>query len=69
MSLIVLDVELADKNVVKELGVFLTDKCLDIPSNHQQVFNQHSKHIGAQIICTKLIGEAVPWTTMTLQRF
>ena len=69
MSLIVLDIELADKNGAKKLGVLLTDKNLDIPSNLQHVFNQHSKHIGAQISCTKLIGEAVLWTEMTLQRF
>ena len=60
---------LQTKMLWKSWAFLLTDKCLDIPSNHQQVFNQHSKHIGAQIICTKLIGEAVPWTTMTLQRF
>ena len=60
---------LQTKMLLKNWVFLLTDKRLDIPLNHQQVFNQHSKHIGAQIFCTKLIGEAVPWTTMTLQRF
>ena len=59
MSLIVLDIELAEKNVVKELGVYIDGQVLDIPLNRPKIINQHIKHSGVPKTCTKLIGKVV----------
>ena len=46
MSLIVLDIELAEKNVVKELGVYIDGQVFGYSFKRPKIINQHIKHSG-----------------------
>ena len=62
MSPIVLDIKLAEKNVVKELGVYIDGQVFGIPLNRPKTINQHIKHSRVPKTCTKLIGKVAHWT-------
>ena len=62
MSLIVLDIELAEKNVVKELGVYIDGQVFGYSFKPPKIINQHIKHSGVPKTCTKLIGKVAHWT-------
>ena len=64
MSCIVLDIERADRNVIKELGVFLTAKVRVTHFVLQKSANPQNKYFGAQKICTELCGTVDVWITV-----
>ena len=66
---IVLDFELADKKVIKELGVFIDGKVQGHSIVLQRSTNQQIKRFGAQKTCTELSGPVDVWTTVTFQTF
>ena len=62
MSCIVLDIELADRNVIKELGVFI-----DTHFVLQKRTNPQNKRFDAQETCRKLCETVDVWITVSLQ--
>ena len=62
MYCIVLDVELADKNVIKELGDWEFSLMSKFRNTHfvlQKTTNPQNKRFGEQETCTKLCGSVV----------
>ena len=60
MSLIVLDIELTEKNIVKELGLFLLVLYKDFHFVRQILLNLINRH-GTQIIYMELRGVVESW--------
>ena len=54
MSLIVLDIELTEKNIIKELGLFLMVLCKDFHFVHQRLLNLINRRHGTQNIYIEL---------------
>ena len=61
MSCIVLDIELADKNVIKELGVFIDGLFRDFHFVHQKLLNLINRQHGTQGIYMELRGVVERW--------
>ena len=56
MSLIVLDIELTEKNIIEELGLFLMVLYNDFHSFHQCLLNLINRQHGTQVIYMELRG-------------
>ena len=70
MSCFVLDIELADKNVIRELGVFIDGKVQStgiLISSSEESTNPQNKPFGAQETCTELCGRMDVWITVSFQ--
>ena len=61
MSLILLDTELTEKNIFRELGLFLMVLCKDFHFVHQGLLNLINSRHGAQIIHIELRGVVESW--------
>ena len=61
MSLIVLDIELTEKNIIKELGLFLMVLCKDFHFVHQILLNLINRRHGTQNIEMELHGVVESW--------
>ena len=71
MSCIVLDFEVADENVVKELGVFIDGKVHGYPFRPPKKTNPNTQNnrFGAQETCAELCGTVNVWVTVSFQTF
>ena len=70
MSCIVLEIELTDKNIIKELGLFLMDLYKAFHFVHQRLLNLIGRLHGTQGIYMELRGVVENWiTTSSLQSF
>ena len=69
MSCIVLDIELADKNVLRNWESLLMVKFRDTDSVLQKSTNPQNKRFGAQETCMELCGTVDVWITVSLQNF
>ena len=69
MSSIVLDIELANKNVTKELGILLMAKIRDTQLVLQKSTKPQNKRFGAQETCTELCRTVDVWITMSFRTF
>ena len=69
MSRIVLDIERADKNGFKELGVLNDGKDQQCSFCPLKCSNPHNKRFGAQETCTELCGTVDAWITVIFQTF
>ena len=67
MPCIVLDVELADKNLNNELGVFIDGKLQGYPFRPPKNTNPQNKRFGAQETCKELFGTVDVWVTVSFQ--
>ena len=67
--IVVLDIEFADRNIIKELGVFFIKKFSVTRLNLQKSTNQQRKHFGEQKICMELFGTVNFWITVSFQTF
>ena len=61
MSLIVLDIELTEKNVIKELGFLIDGSVQGFSFFRQRLLNLISRQHGTQIIYMKLRGVVESW--------
>ena len=61
MSCIVLDIELTEKNVIKELGLFLMVLYKDFHFVHQRLLNLINRRHGTQNIYMELHGVVESW--------
>ena len=61
MSLIVLDIELTEKNIIKELGLFLMVLYKDFHFVHQGLLNPINRRRGTQNIYMELRGLVESW--------
>ena len=61
MSLSVLDIELTEKNVIKELGLFLMVLYKDFHYVHQKLLNPINRKHGTQLIYMELRGIVESW--------
>ena len=61
MTLIVLDEELTEKNVIKELGLFLMVLYKDFHFVRQTLLNLMNRQHGTQIIYLELRGVVESW--------
>ena len=62
MSLIVLDIELIEKNIIKELGLFLLMvPCKDFHFVRQRLLNLTNRRHGTQVIYMELRGVVESW--------
>ena len=61
MSLIVLDIELTQKNVIKEVGLFLMVLYKDFHFVHQRLLNLINRRHGTQNIYMELRGVVEKW--------
>ena len=63
-SLNVLDIELTEKNIYKELGLFLTVLYKDFHFVHQRFVNLMNRQNGSQDIYMELRGVVESWIMM-----
>ena len=61
MSLIVLDIELTEKNVIKELGFFIDGSVQGFSFRRQRLLNLINRQHGTQIIYMELLGVVESW--------
>ena len=61
MSLIVIDIELTEKNIIEELGFFLTVLYKDFHFVRQRLLNLTNRQHGTQIIYMELSGVVGSW--------
>ena len=61
MSLIVLDMELTEKNIIKELRLFLMVLYKDFHFVHQRLLNPINRRHGTQNIYMELRGVVESW--------
>ena len=61
MSCIVVDLELTDKNVIKEMGVFIDGSVQSFIFVHQRLLNPINRHHGTQNIYMELRGVVESW--------
>ena len=69
MSCIVLDIELADENFVKELGVFIDDKFQRYSFRPPQKYKPTKQTVWCKKTCTKLTGTVDVWITVSFLTF
>ena len=69
MSSIVIDIELADNTVIKELGVFIDSKVQEYPFRPPKNTNPQNKRLGAQKTGMELCGTVDVWITVSFQTF
>ena len=69
MSCTVLDMELADKNINEELGVFIDGKLQGYSFRPPKKTNPQKKRFNAQETCTELCRTVNAWTTVSFQAF
>ena len=67
MSCSVLDFELADKNVFKELGVLIDGKIRDTHFLLQKSTHPQNKRFGAQATCTEVCVIVDVWITVSFR--
>ena len=65
MSCIVLDFELAEKNVIKELGIFLIVLFKDFHFVHQRLLNLITRRHGSQNVYKELHGVVESWIMLS----
>ena len=65
MSLIVLDIELTEKNIFKELGFFLLVLYRDFQLVHQGLIDLINRRHGTQIIYMEMRGVVESWITIS----
>ena len=63
MSLIVLDIELTEKNIKKEMGLFLMVLYKDFHFVRQRLLNLLNRQHGTQVIYMELRGVVGSWNT------
>ena len=61
MSLIVLDIELTEKNIIEELGLLLMVLYKDFHFVHQRLLNPINRRRGTQSIYMELLGLVESW--------
>ena len=61
MSLIVLEVELTQKIIFKELGLFIDGSSQDFHFVHQRFIHQINRRHGTQVIYMELSGVVESW--------
>ena len=61
MSLIVIDMELTEKNVIKELGLFIDGSVQGFHFVRQRLLNLINRQHGTQIIYMELLGVVESW--------
>ena len=61
MSCIVLDIELTDKNLIEELGLFIDGSVQDFHFVHQRLLNLINRRHGTQNIYMELRGVVESW--------
>ena len=61
MSFIVLDIELTEKNIIDELGLFLMVLYKDFHFVHQRLINLKHRRHGTHIIYVELRGVVESW--------
>ena len=69
ISCIVLDIELTDKNVIKDLGVFSDGEVQNYSFRPPKCTNPQNNRFGAQETCTELCGTMDVWVTVMFQSF
>ena len=69
MSCLVLDIELADENVLRNWEFLLMVKFRDTHSVLQKSTNPQNKRFGAQETCMEFCGTVDVWITVSLQTF
>ena len=69
MSSIVLDIELTDQNVIKDLGVFVDGKVQGYSCRPPKLTYPQNNRFGAQETCTQMCGAVDVWITMSFQTF
>ena len=69
MSCVVIDMELTDINVIKELGVFIDGKVQAYYFCPPKKYKPTKKRFGAQETCTGLCLTIDVWITVSFQRF
>ena len=69
MSCIVPDIEQADKNIIRELGVFTNGKGQKYSHRPPISTNPQNKRFGAQETCTELCGTVDVCITVGFQTF
>ena len=62
MSLIVLDIELTEKNVIKELGLFIDGSVQGFSFCPPKSFKPNNRQNGTQIIYMELCGVVENWS-------
>ena len=61
MSFIVLDIELTEKNVIKELGLFIDGSVQGFSFCPPKTFNPKNRQHGTQVIYMELRGVVESW--------
>ena len=61
MSLIVLDIELTEENLIKELGLHIGGFLQGSPFCPPKVLNLKNRRHGTQVICMELRGVVESW--------
>ena len=69
MSCIVLDIEFADENVIREFGVFIIENVQAYSIRPQKSSNPQSKKFGVQETCMESSGKEDVWITVSLTKF
>ena len=69
MSLIALDIELTEKNIIKELGLFLMVLYKDFHFVHQRLSNLINRRLGTQVTYMELRGVVESWNMRSFLLF